>query len=637
MTATATDWVTANQRFLSAALSVLTARLTGDDAESARRERDEARRAMPVPPAVETIGDAFGLSAFERDLVLLCAGVELDTALARACAAAHGKPRRPYVTFGLALATLPDAHWSAITPAAALRTWHLVELAQPDFPTTSPLRVDERILHALTGISYLDPRIAPLATPPPPVRALPDPLVAAADRVAACWSADAGPRTGRRAVRLHGRHRGDRCAVAVAASVGLGLRPVLVRADDLPSVASDRDLMARLCERETVLDGRCWLIEVDDAARLALDFAVRLRAPTVLISREPMPDEDEGLPQIEVAPADPGERRALWRRALDPAPGEWVDRVAAQFDLPLSEVDTLADEVDPADPNAGADLWDACRRRARPALDDLAQRIDTPTGWDDLVLPGPHLRTLREISAQIRHRMTVLADWGFAAQGSRGTGLAALFTGASGTGKTLAAEVLAADLRLDLYRVDLSQVVSKYIGETEKNLRRIFDAAESGGAVLLFDEADALFGKRSEVKDSHDRYANIEVSYLLQRMETYRGLAILTTNLKSALDPAFLRRLRFVVHFPLPDAAARERIWRRMFPPQAPTEGLDPAKLARLNVTGGTIRTVALSAAFLAAEADEPIRMSHVLAATRTEYAKLEKPLADVEVSGWTT
>src|SRR4029077_2109583 len=163
---------------------------------------------------------------------------------------------------------------------------------------------------------------------------------------------------------------------------------------------------------------------------------------------------------------------------------------------------------------------------------------------------------------------------------------------------TMAAEVLANRLRLDLYRIDLSQVVSKYIGETEKNLRRVFDGAEEGGAVLLFDEADALFGKRSEVKDSHDRYANIEVSYLLQRMESYRGLAILTTNMKQALDPAFLRRLRFVVQFPFPDTAERARIWERVFPVATPTENLELRKLARLNVAGGNIRNIALHGAF---------------------------------------
>ena len=189
--------------------------------------------------------------------------------------------------------------------------------------------------------------------------------------------------------------------------------------------------------------------------------------------------------------------------------------------------------------------------------------------------------------------------------------------------------------RLDLYRIDLSAVVSKYIGETEKNLRRVFDAAEEGGVILLFDEADALFGKRSEVKDSHDRYANIEISYLLQRMEAYRGLAILTTNLKDTLDPAFLRRIRFIVQFPFPDANQRAEIWRNVFPAATPTDALDADKLAQLNVTGGNIRNIALNAAFSAADGGEPVRMNHLLQAARREYTKLEKPLTSAEVRGW--
>jgi SpoVK/Ycf46/Vps4 family AAA+-type ATPase len=229
----------------------------------------------------------------------------------------------------------------------------------------------------------------------------------------------------------------------------------------------------------------------------------------------------------------------------------------------------------------------------------------------------------------------VYETWGFARSGTRGLGISALFAGGSGTGKTMAAEIIANELRLDLYRVDLSSVVSKYIGETEKNLRRIFDAAEEGGAILLFDEADALFGKRSDVKDSHDRYANIEVSYLLQRMECYRGLAILTTNLRNSLDTAFLRRLRFVVQFPFPDAAERAEIWRGVFPSGAPLDGVDPVLLAGLNVAGGNIRNIALNAAFLAADAGEPVRMSHLLRAARSEYAKLDKALTDSEVEGW--
>ena len=234
----------------------------------------------------------------------------------------------------------------------------------------------------------------------------------------------------------------------------------------------------------------------------------------------------------------------------------------------------------------------------------------------------------------VRQRSRVYGAWGFAARGSRGLGITALFAGASGTGKTMAAEVIARELRLDLYRIDLSQVVNKYIGETEKNLRRVFDAAEEGGAILLFDEADALFGKRTEVKDSHDRHANIEVSYLLQRMECYRGLAILTTNKRDDLDTAFLRRIRFVVPFPFPDAPHRGEIWRRIFPGETPRDGLDYDVLSRINVAGGNIRNIALHAAFHAAESGEPVRMAHIRRAAATEFAKLERSWSGDTLTG---
>jgi SpoVK/Ycf46/Vps4 family AAA+-type ATPase len=265
----------------------------------------------------------------------------------------------------------------------------------------------------------------------------------------------------------------------------------------------------------------------------------------------------------------------------------------------------------------------------------LAECIEPKAHWDDLVLPGEHLQTLGEIAAQVRQRLKVYQSWGFALRNDRGLGITALFAGPSGTGKTLAAEVLANDLQLDLHRIDLSQVVSKYIGDTEKNLRAVFNAAEQTGAVLLFDEADALFGKRSEVRDSHDRYANIEVSYLLQRMEAYRGLAILTTNKRGSLDSAFLRRLRFLIPFPFPDHMHRAKIWSRIFPAETPTQDLDVLKLARLNVAGGNIRNIALNAAFLAADMGEPVQMSHLLRTARTECNKIEKQITTAEIGGW--
>ncbi|MGW5472331.1 ATP-binding protein [Streptomyces chartreusis] len=252
------------------------------------------------------------------------------------------------------------------------------------------------------------------------------------------------------------------------------------------------------------------------------------------------------------------------------------------------------------------------------------------------MLPAEESALLHALAAQAGLRTRVYEDWGFGELTTRGLGVSALFAGPSGTGKTMAAEVLARELRLNLYRIDLSAVVSKYIGETEKNLRRLFDAAEEGGALLFFDEADALFGKRSEVRDSHDRYANIEVNYLLQRMESYRGLAILATNMRSALDQAFLRRLRFVVTFPFPAVAQRREIWAGAFPSHTPTEVLDLDRLSSLPVTGGTIRTIALNAAFAAAADAGPVTMPHVLAAARTEFRKLDLPARDrdFEVTG---
>jgi SpoVK/Ycf46/Vps4 family AAA+-type ATPase len=326
----------------------------------------------------------------------------------------------------------------------------------------------------------------------------------------------------------------------------------------------------------------------------------------------------------------------LWAAALGPRARDYgpaVDAIADHFDFDAPDIDAVCAElaVGPPDP---AGLWRACRARARAGLDGLAEPIVTRAGWDDLVLPDPLRETLRDVTRQARHRHLVYHEWGMATRAGSGLGVTALFTGDSGTGKTLAAEVLAGDLGLDLYRVDLSAVVSKYIGETEKNLKRVFDAAQASGAVLLFDEADALFGRRSEVKDSHDRYANVEVAYLLQRMESYRGVAILTTNLKAALDRSFLRRIRFVVNFPFPDPAARAKIWRLMLPPTLPTDGVDVTRLARLQVSGGNIRTIALGAAFLAAENGGVVTHEHLLTATRREYHKLEKPLTDTEMGG---
>jgi hypothetical protein len=326
----------------------------------------------------------------------------------------------------------------------------------------------------------------------------------------------------------------------------------------------------------------------------------------------------------------------MWSAHVDDP--EIVDALVGQFDLDAGLIADVAGAVDvEALANAGgapddvrgptAPWWDACRDHVRPHLGGLAQHVDSAATWSDLVLPPAQFELLHQLVLDVQHRFTVYERWGMHRGRRRGLGTTALFSGASGTGKTLAAEVLANELSLDLYRIDLSAVVSKYIGETEKNLRQVFDEADRGGVVLLFDEADALFGKRTEVSDSHDRYANTEIAYLLQRMEEHRGLAILTTNLRDSLDRAFLRRLRFVVEFPFPLAEQRAAIWRQAFPATTPTGDLDVALLAELNLSGGSIHNVATAAAFLAAGDGGAVGMHHVIDATRVECAKLDLPL----------
>jgi hypothetical protein len=416
------------------------------------------------------------------------------------------------------------------------------------------------------------------------------------------------------------------------------------------------EALMRLWEREAALTGSALVLDHGDGEMTEriregalARFTEHLCGGLIISGRERRRIGQRPLVTFDIPKPTSAEQRDLWSSALGPATSQLnggVETLVAQFNLSAAAIRAVSADAtrrfSAADPRLAEDsddlqrlLWDGGRGESRTGLDSLAQRIDSSVEWDDLVLPTLQLQTLRDVAIHVRQRLKVYETWGFAAKSLRGLGISALFTGQSGTGKTLAAEVLANELHLDLYRIDLSSVVSKYIGETEKNLRRVFDAAEGGGAILLFDEADALFGKRSEVKDSHDRYANIEVSYLLQRIEAYRGLAVLTTNMKDALDSAFLRRISFIAQFPFPDAARRAEIWRRIFPREAPTEDLIVERLARLNVSGGNIRNIALHAAFLAAEFEEPIGMKHLLRAARREYAKLERTLSETETRGW--
>ncbi|NNJ11024.1 ATP-binding protein [Chloroflexales bacterium ZM16-3] len=607
-----------------------------------RRHIDGAGEDLPPPPALpslERIAAALGLSAFERLALLLCAGVELDSGLAALVAEAQGDPAARRPGFSLALAALPGAHWGALTPEGPLRRWRLLALEGGHGPVYSPLRIDEQILHMLSGLRQLHPRLAALAAPLAVADELAPSQLAAAERLSRRWAAPGIPSP---LALLDGDDHAAR-ALFAAACAELGARPYVIDAVLLPADSEELDELTTLWAREARLSYAALLLDCcgldagDPQASAAARHLVE-RFPGPMGALGPCPAIDRPLLRVDAPAPSASERGAIWRAALGPDAERLngqIDRLAAQFALGPAAIRAAAAEARESDAPLDAAAWAAGGAQARPRLDSLAQRIAPAADWAALVLPEAQADTLRAIVARARSRSLVLHSWGFGAGGGRGLGLSALFAGASGTGKTLAAEVIAGELGLDLYRVDLASVVSKYVGETEKQLRRIFDAAEAGGAVLLFDEADALFGKRSEVKDSHDRYANIEVSYLLQRLEAYSGLAILTTNLRQAVDSAFLRRLSFVVSFPFPAAEQRAAIWRRAIPPHAPTAGLDYVRLARLSVSGGSIRNIALGAAFLAADAGAPLGMAHMLRAARHEFAKLDKPLPDAEVAGW--
>jgi hypothetical protein len=596
--------------------------------ERAARAVLEAETTSP-PPALVGLAVGLGLSRFERDTLLLCAAIELDPSIAELCALAHGNERMPYPTFGLALSVLPDAAWEVVSPQQGLRFWRLIEITQHSGQglVGSALRADERVVNYLKGLNYVDDRLAPLVTrlDPAPGMQLPPSQQSVVDEVVRHWRQSAGVSA---VVQLSGPDDAGKQLVAGHAAVDRGLITYRLPASLLPTQPTELDNLARLWQRESTLLPLALYLDVEDgdageAKPPVARFVSRLRGCTILATRESWPDLGRQSLALDVEPPTPAERAIAWRAALGPDAA--IDSLAAQFGLELPAIHEVASVVD-GDPAAA---WRACRVRTRPRLDALAQRLEPKVDWADIVLPEDSSRLLEQIADQVAQRTKVYETWGFGERIVRGLGVSVLFAGPSGVGKTMAAEVLANHLRLDLYRIDLSAVVSKYIGETEKNLRRLFDAAEGGGSIMFFDEADSLFGKRSEVKDAHDRYANIEVNYLLQRMEAYRGLAILATNMRTALDNAFLRRLRFIVEFQFPGAAQRRAIWEKAFPPNAPRVELDYERLAQLQLSGGMTRNIALNAAFLAASADSPITMRHVLDAARAEFQKLELPIRE--------
>jgi hypothetical protein len=516
----------------------------------------------------------------------------------------------------------------------------------------APLAINERILQYLLGVPAADEQLELLMHP----------LSEGEDELPEEWSTDLHevatrgvlhwkrPTQTRSNILLTGGRPDERETLFRVLCGEAGRHAWVMDCADLPDAAPDRERLARTFTREAALGPAALLVRTGrlDNPALLEAWLDRVDAPVAVDVESGSSAERLSGMRLAVPMMTAVQRKALWQRQLGPVSeeiGGKLDSMAEVFTLGAKDISNIADalqeetllrSLDRHSADALDDTaWRLCREASRRSLDELATHVEERAAWKDLILPTAPAAILRQIVAHARQASTVHGRWGFAGRDTRGLGLSALFSGASGTGKTMAAGVLAQELNRDLYQIDLATVVSKYIGETEKHLRKIFDAAERSGAILLFDEADALFGKRSQVRDSHDRYANLEVSYLLQRMESYRGIAILTSNMQNALDPAFQRRLRFVIQFPFPDANSRERIWRGAFPAAAPTEALQYERLAQLNVTGGTIRNIGLLAAFLAADDGTAITMRNILEAARTEYAKLDKPLTATETRGW--
>ncbi|MFG3490617.1 AAA family ATPase [Streptomyces sp. NPDC047972] len=608
------------------------------------------------PPAGSLLGvlaERFGLTPLDVDLLLVATAPDLDARFERLYGYLNDDLTRRRPTVGLALelcgldGTSPARF--RLAPGAPLVDHGLLEVTEPERPPLSRvLAVPDRITAHLLGDGRPDARLTGVLDE---VRA--DPTAEATDVRRAASAAT----TGVGLVHLRGRG-GDAGGLAAAALADAGLGTLVLDAAALARRPADVPALARVLAREARLTGSGVVFgpltalpgEPVERERVLASLCSALRGLPLLTHGttgwDPVWSADTPV-VLDVGPPSPERQAARWRHALDRAAGDGgavtgdvaaLARAVAAHRLDSGQLRRAADAAVrtaalDGRPVAPDDLRTAVRAQNGAGLDRLARRVEPAVGWDDLVLPPTTHRRLRELALRARHREQVLGQWGMRPGGGRGRGVVALFAGGSGTGKTMSAEVVAADLGMDLYVVDLSTVVDKYIGETEKNLERIFTGASAVNAVLLFDEADAIFGKRSEVKDAHDRHANIESAYLLQRMESFDGIAVLTTNLRANLDEAFTRRLDVVADFPVPEAEQRLALWERCLGSRLPrSEDLDLAFCAdRFELAGGSIRACAVTAAYLAAESGEPLTMGQVVTAVAQEYRKLGRLVLEGE------
>ncbi len=609
----------------------------------------------------------FGLNPFEVDLLLLALAPELDLRYQKLYAYLQDNVdrKRPSIDLALQLFCLTLEErvqareiFSATLPllSTPLLSLHEEAAERPAPLLSQSMKLEERIVAFLLGSDRIDSHLTDpltIAHWVVPQIQLADLVLPAALKTKLSQLRELAVGNSSWFCLLQGSAGTGKKACAEAICQAWGCSLLVVDLSLLLKSEWSVQTLLRLTWREARLYGGLlyldgWQVLASDepkaiAARRMVEQAVELFPGVVFAgSRQPWQRSREHSYRfitLEVPMPDEQNRQRLWQIQLQHHQAEVSDLdlpyLASAFRFSGGQIRrALTHATNRAQLRQGdtyqltrEDIMAGCQMESSQHLISFAQKILPRRRWADLVLPKDTLTQLHEFCQQVRYRMQVYGDWGFGQKLSLGKGLIALFTGGSGTGKTLSAEVLATELRLDLYRVDLASVVSKYIGETEKNLSRLFEDAQSSNAILFFDEADALFGKRSDIKDAHDRYANIEVNYLLQRVEGYEGAIILASNLSKNIDDAFLRRLHFNIEFPFPNEDLRLAIWQQIFPSQAPvTSEVDFEFLARkFKIAGGNIKNVALAAAFRAADDGGEIRMEHLILALKREYQKLGK------------
>lgn len=576
--------------------------------------------ATGTPLRLRATAARFGLTEIDVEALVIALAPDLDPRIEKAFGYLHDDVTRRRPTAGLCLelagveANQPAAR-ARFAAGAPLVASGLVLIEEPERPfLTRSLRVPDDVVSHLLGDDALDPIVARLLAPAQTIDA-----AELATLVRGLKAADS---------LVYIRDRVGTAALSFAASGArsAGLEPLVVDLDRFDGDATAVQATALAVSRRARLRGGAVVagpIEVlaDRGASAVRAFAEAEGTVILIGSQSWDPAWSRRVPLLLAAPELPAELPEDLPFRLTP---EQVARARLAADR---QADAFGETLDEGHLAAGA------RAQNAGGLERLALRITPRAAWDDLVLPNPVLVQLHELVARVRFRDHVLNGWGLRRGSERGRGVTSLFAGDSGTGKTLSAEVVAGGLGLELYVVDLATVVDKYIGETEKNLERIFREADRVNGVLLFDEADAIFGKRSEVQDSKDRYANLETAYLLQRMERFDGIAILTTNLRANLDDAFLRRLDVLIDFPLPDEHMRRLLWERHLPPSLPrADDVDVAFLARaFDLSGGNIRNIALAAAFLAAAESTPLTMSTLIRSSAREYRKLGRLTVEAE------